>query len=367
MTLLNNNIKVNSNIDNNIDNKYDNIFDKIDSNEKAYLLGWIALNGRIYKSKVIISVKYYDKDILEKINKYIELPLRSEKGKMVNLTIKSESIVKKLIEIFKITDLSKKSYTIKFPDIDDKYLYYFIRGIFEGNGHFRYTKNNPICIINSNSNDFLQEIINKCELKCKINKNNYNYLIQLYGNSALDFLNKIYKNVLINKELLYMNRKYNFYKRLCGWVPNVYKNPLYFNYIRTVPEAKSPQKQRSSDSGYDLTLIKKIKTFGNVEFYDTCIKLEPAFGYYFDLVGRSSITKSGYMLANNIGIIDRTYQGTIIVPLIKIDNNQPDLELPSRLVQIIPRQIQHLEPIEITEDKLLLSDRNIGGFGSTNN
>jgi dUTP pyrophosphatase len=158
---------------------------------------------------------------------------------------------------------------------------------------------------------------------------------------------------------------YHFYKKLTNWTPTISRNNLYFNYVRTVPDAKPPQKQRASDSGYDLTLIKKIKTHGNVEFYDTCIKLQPAFGYYFDLVGRSSISKSGYMLANNVGIIDRTYRGTVIVPLIKVDNTQPDLELPSRLVQIIPRQIQHLEPIEISEEELAQSERNTGGFGST--
>jgi dUTP pyrophosphatase len=190
-------------------------------------------------------------------------------------------------------------------------------------------------------------------------------MFELCGNVALDFLNKVYKNILVNDEVLFMNRKYNFYNKIAGWIPHMNKNCLYFNYVRTITEARPPQKQRASDSGYDLTLIKKIKTHGNVEFFDTCIKLEPAFGYYFDLVGRSSISKSGYMLANNIGIIDRTYQGTVIVPLVKIDNNQPDLELPCRLVQIIPRQIQHLEPIEITEEELLLSERKSGGFGST--
>ena len=162
-----------------------------------------------------------------------------------------------------------------------------------------------------------------------------------------------------------MNKMYNFYINIANWMPFMSKKCLYFNYIRTDPAAKPPQKQRASDSGYDLTLIRKIKTHGNVEFYDTCIKLQPVFGYYFDLVGRSSISKSGYMLANNIGIIDRTYQGTVIVPLIKIDTTQPDLELPCRLVQIIPRQIQHLEPIEISEEELNKSDRNTGGFGST--
>lgn len=348
----------------------DNMFDNIDSNEKAYLLGWIASDGTIRRSGFQISIRDHDKDVLEKINKILfsdELPITKSKNNMVNLTVNSETIAKKLIEIFKIKELIeenksyKKSYIIKFPNIDEKYLYYFIRGIFEGGGYFRYTKKNPVCGITSSSSEFLEEIIKRCELKCNINNN----MFELCGNVALDFLNKVYKNVLVNDEILFMNRKYNFYNKIAGWMPHMAKNCLYFNYVRTIAEARPPQKQRSSDSGYDLTLIKKIKTHGNVEFFDTCIKLEPAFGYYFDLVGRSSISKSGYMLANNIGIIDRTYQGTVIVPLVKIDNNQPDLELPCRLVQIIPRQIQHLEPIEITEEELLSSERKSGGFGST--
>jgi dUTP pyrophosphatase len=345
----------------------DNMFDNIDSNEKAYLLGWIASDGTIRRSGFQISIRDYDKDVLEKINKVLfldELDISESKNDMVNLTVNSETIAKKLTEIFKIEELieENKSYIIKFPNIDEKYLYYFIRGIFEGEGHFRYTKKNPVCGITSSSSEFLEEIIKRCELKCNINNNNNNNMFELCGNVALDFLNKVYKNVLVKNEVLFTNRKYNFYNKISGWKSKC----LYFNYVRTIAEAIPPQKQRSSDSGYDLTLIKKIKTHGNVEFFDTCIKLEPTFGYYFDLVGRSSISKSGYMLANNIGIIDRTYQGTVIVPLVKIDNNQPDLELPCRLVQIIPRQIEHLEPIEITEEELLSSERKSGGFGSTN-
>jgi dUTP pyrophosphatase len=360
------NVKCDFNKSDKCKNIDDNMFDNIDSNEKAYLLGWIASDGTIRKAGFQISIRDYDKDVLEKINKVLfldELPILESKNNMVNLTVNSEIIAKKLTEIFKIKELieENESYIIKFPNIDKKYLYYFIRGVFEGDGHFRYTKKNPVCGITSCSSEFLEEIIKRCELKCNINNN----MFELCGNVALDFLNKVYKNILVNDEVLFMNRKYNFYNKIAGWIPHMNKNCLYFNYVRTITEARPPQKQRASDSGYDLTLIKKIKTHGNVEFFDTCIKLEPAFGYYFDLVGRSSISKSGYMLANNIGIIDRTYQGTVIVPLVKIDNNQPDLELPCRLVQIIPRQIQHLEPIEITEEELLLSERKSGGFGST--
>jgi dUTP pyrophosphatase len=347
----------------------DNMFDNIDSNEKAYLLGWIASDGSIRKAGFQISVRDYDRDVLEKINKVLflnEIPI-SKKKDMATFTVYSETIAKKLTEIFKIkesieeNDSYKKSHIIQFPDIDEKYLYYFIRGVFEGDGHFRYTKTNPVCGITSSSIEFLQEIIKRCSLKCNIRGTTF----EISGNSALDFLNKVYKNVLADKEAMFMDRKYNFYKKIAGWMPHMSKSCLYFNYVRTTPEARPPQKQRGSDSGYDLALISKIKTHGNVEFFDTCIKLEPTFGYYFDLVGRSSISKTGYMLANNIGIIDRTYQGTVIVPLVKIDSSKPDLELPCRLVQIIPRQIQHLEPVEITEEELSSSERLQGGFGST--
>lgn len=339
--------------------EFNTIFDKIDSNDKAYLLGWIVSRGSINENNIVITTKTYNKDTFYKINKYLfsnKLSISYQKNTII-LTITSESIVKKLLAIFNIG---------KFPDIDDTYLYYFIRGIFEGNGYIKYVKNVPVCGIYHNptsgeSTTFLQQLITKCELKCNINNNSF----ELSDNLALDFLNKIYKNVLVYNETLFTNQMYDFYTKLTDWMPSMLRNSLYFNYVRTDPDAKPPQKQRASDSGYDLTLIKKIKTYGKVEFYDTCIKLQPAFGYYFDLVGRSSISKSGYMLANNVGIIDRTYRGTVIVPLIKIDDTQPDLELPSRLVQIIPRQIQHLEPIEITEEELNQSERNTGGFGSS--
>jgi dUTP pyrophosphatase len=128
-------------------------------------------------------------------------------------------------------------------------------------------------------------------------------------------------------------------------------------------DAVVPFKSRASDSGYDLTLIKKIKTTGNVEWYDTGIKILPDFGWYFISVGRSSIAKSGYMLANSIGIIDRAYTGSIIVPLIKIDPTTPELTLPIRITQIIPVPIIHAQLVEV--DSLEETSRGSSGWGSS--
>lgn len=358
---------------NNPNTKYFNIDDKmfnfIDSKEKAYLLGWIASDGSIRKSGFAIQIRDYDIDVLEKINSYFfnnELPL-SKQDNRVTLRISSQEIANDLIRIFKIqneiiqNNSYKKSYIINFPDLNNEYIPYFIRGVFEGDGHYRYTKKTPACGIASSSHSFLKSIIDKANLITNIN----NGVFEIYGNNALDFLYFIYKNICEDNETLFMNRKYNFYKKIYGWIPRASKKCLYFKYKKIHKDASPPQKQRGSDRGYDLTLIEKIKTDGNVEFFSTGIIIEPTLGYYFDLVCRNSINKFGYMLANNTCTIDRTYKGPIIVSLIKFNLNKPDLELPCRLVQIIPRQIQHLEPIEITEEELLSSERKSGSFGST--
>ncbi len=98
-------------------------------------------------------------------------------------------------------------------------------------------------------------------------------------------------------------------------------------------------KKRASDSGYDLNLVSLVKQDGNLYYYDTGIAIQPEFGFYFDLVPRSSLPKTGYMLANNVGVIDNSYTGTIKVALVKFDLTKPDLELPCRAVQLIARSL----------------------------
>jgi dUTP pyrophosphatase len=69
------------------------------------------------------------------------------------------------------------------------------------------------------------------------------------------------------------------------------------------------------------------------------------------------------MLANSVGVIDRTYTGNVLVPLRKVDLRMPDLELPARVVQIIPRPIVHVQWQQV--DSFDETARGEGGFGST--
>ena len=86
-----------------------------------------------------------------------------------------------------------------------------------------------------------------------------------------------------------------------------------FKVVKRDEAAVFPTKSRMSDAGYDLTIIKLLKTKGNVHFYTTGLTIIPEYGYYFNLHPRSSISKTGYMLANSTGIIDSTYTGPLII------------------------------------------------------
>lgn len=129
------------------------------------------------------------------------------------------------------------------------------------------------------------------------------------------------------------------------------------------PRAVFPSKAHPSDIGFDLTLVDIWKTDGDVTFYETGVAVEPSLGHYFEVVPRSSLSKSGYMIANSIGVIDPEYRGTIKVALIKVQKDKPDLELPIKACQLVTRYVinTYLKQVESLDSTV----RGAGGFGST--
>lgn len=175
--------------------------------------------------------------------------------------------------------------------------------------------------------------------------------IKYKGSVAIDFLID-HKNQIQN--FFNIEREFAFYNQF-----------QTFRYVKLQEDAVIPSRARPSETGFDLTLIRIAKSYGNVTLYGTGICVQPPTGFYFDMVPRSSIIKSGYMLANSVGVIDQGYTGEIMVPLIKVDDSQPDLELPKVLVQLIPRRWYMMEPLQVFEFED--TNRKDGGFGSTNN
>lgn len=298
--------------------------ENINTFAKAYCLGWFISEGN-----------------LKNIPLYI-------KEKILNI---SESELKTIAENFDINFLS------------DELKNAFVLGLFDSeNGLMPLDHKYPTCSISSKNLNLLENI-------CKLyqgHKSTFDdmYIIEWTGNNCIDFLGKLYNNAEFK-----LNNKYNNYLDWCMWIPSLanhtdYSREPLFRWSKCREKSFAPYKKNVTDSGWDLTLLEKIKESGDTEFYSTGIKIAPAYGWYFDLVPRSSLSKSDYMLANSVGIIDRSYRGEVIVALRKMKENPIPLELPGRYVQIIPRPVVHGISEEVSE--LDLTNRGEGGFGSTN-
>ena len=144
-------------------------------------------------------------------------------------------------------------------------------------------------------------------------------------------------------------------------------NQPVINFIKITKDAIMPTKVNFSDVGYDISILnihKKINS--RTTLYDTGICLNIPVGYYVEIVPRSSIVKSGYMLSNSIGIIDCSYKGNLYVGLTKVCDDAIEIEYPFKCCQLIVRKQVFPRFIEMRIEEVLESKRNMGGFGSTN-
>ncbi len=124
--------------------------------------------------------------------------------------------------------------------------------------------------------------------------------------------------------------------------------------------------KRIIDVGYDLTIVathSKLTTLTTM--FETFISLDIPLGYYVEIVPRSSLSKTGYMLANSIGIIDPSFTGTLKVALTKIDQSMPNLELPARVCQLIIKPYVVSKSYDASKKNEIQTLRGAGGFGST--
>ena len=93
-------------------------------------------------------------------------------------------------------------------------------------------------------------------------------------------------------------------------------------FIISDDRAILPKKAHTTDIGYDLTAIDIFRLHGSkTTLFETGIAVCPPAGYYIEIVPRSSMSNTGYMLANSIGIVDPDYTGTLSSTVIFLENN----------------------------------------------
>lgn len=123
-----------------------NYFKTIDSEDKAYWLGFIYADGYVSRSETNselgIELQIRDIEHLKKFNKSLQgnIPVTTKRT-MCNLNNKYyDSCLIRVYCTSMVDDLESlgvttcKSYNIELPNIDEKYINHFIRGFFDGDG-----------------------------------------------------------------------------------------------------------------------------------------------------------------------------------------------------------------------------------------
>ncbi|MBC8590633.1 hypothetical protein [Wansuia hejianensis] len=207
----------------------DDFFESIDSEEKAYILGFISADGHISDKSLHFKIKCDDKDILEKINESMDSNYPIRGTKYPTLTMSSTKIVNDLkrhgLSKRKTWDMPRKLY------VPEQYLRHYFRGLIDGDGsviifYHRKENKNKLCIALSGGDEkFLNlcdEIISRyigCNLK-KIQKIKGNwgdsYLIKWHDKQALRLSEWLYKDTNIYMERKYKNAEQFFGKESNG-------------------------------------------------------------------------------------------------------------------------------------------------------
>ena len=90
--------------------------------------------------------------------------------------------------------------------------------------------------------------------------------------------------------------------------------------------------------------------------------------YHYWLLPRSSISKKGLMMANSVGVIDRTYRGELMGAVVVAPWRTEPVKVSrgERLFQVVAPDMGHIAAV-VSVPELEATVRGAGGFGSTGN
>lgn len=219
-------------------NLNEHYFDKIDTEIKAYMLGFIYADGNnLFKTnRITIQLSIVDKEILQKFSVIMfnqeNLKYRKNKNnkgeefEYVSLNMYSKHMSQHLATLGVV---ERKSHLITFPEWLDKTLYkHFIRGLIDGDGWIYIPKSNRDSpnvglICTRQINDFLQKYLSE-ELGLT------SYLVKAYKQDINVMCEIRIKNYHQCKKMLdwlyqdaniFLQRKYDLYLNLLNKYDNL--------------------------------------------------------------------------------------------------------------------------------------------------
>jgi len=162
-------------------NKYsfnEDYFEKIDTEDKAYFLGFIVADGSVNEVRLNISQK--EPDILYEFEKFIKLKDGVRKHTKRNIHFLNLTSSKLITDLNNLGIYQNKTMIVKYPNIPKELEHHFMRGVFDGDGCIsihkrregsRDTTDRGQVNICSGSIDFIQKYVDRLNEMCGITKN----------------------------------------------------------------------------------------------------------------------------------------------------------------------------------------------------
>ena len=264
-------------------------FKDIDTEEKAYVLGFICADGHVVAnpSTIRIALKDDDYKLLEDIKKAMrstnpirrkierQNPYKKSDNKILYQCIISFNGKELVAPLIEMGLAGKKTYTLDssiMQYIPESLVRHFLRGYFDGDGCIswdkRYKSGHKTVVSVAGNLDFLEGSFNKYfPTKCTIRKYSksrqcYNYTIQ-DKKQVLEFLCFLY-----NDAHIYLQRKYDLYRfAMCSYKTELIAGNSFFIKLLEGQSAANPlvkslrQVQRLADE-----TIKNPFEEGNIEY-----------------------------------------------------------------------------------------------------
>lgn len=271
----------------------DRLLETIDSEAKAYLLGWIGSDGSVSKGTVSISIHERDAQVLRDVVVSIgsNVPVVIGGGYAV-LRLCSQQIVADVCRWFGIVP-GKKSYTINFPDVPEEHKWAFVRGYFDGDGHVRTrsaTRSVPMCGISSSSPNMrraLRELTFPPAYESGIN-------VSWEYDHALAFLARVYEGATIS-----LRRKREKWEDWQDWTKSLAGPRRRIGgatWTRTMADAVAPVPH---GDGFIMSGVRVVHRSEMATVVDTGIKVYPDDGRAYVPYSPQSLTDAGMSLLSS--------------------------------------------------------------------
>lgn len=209
--------------------KFNNrVFDSINTEQKAYWLGFLYADGYVSNGEttnnVELSLKLDDYDHLVKFKRFLKAQNDVKKDHFrCRFTVTNKYFREKLIELGCVNN---KSLILKFPDIKifkySRLIKHFIRGYIDGDGCLCLVKNKNPQIAILGTKEFLNELQKHLQLNKthKLSRNDYKsesntFVLSFNGKTASKITKFLYKYSRVN-----LTRKYNKYKTFQNVLPS---------------------------------------------------------------------------------------------------------------------------------------------------